>query len=380
MKTYDEINYKIKKGNAVVLTAEEIIEMVEDVGICETAKKVDVVTTGTFGPMCSTGAFINFGQTPVPTKMSKIWLNGVQAYGGLASADAYIGATELKEESDVLYGGAHVIEELISGKKIRLTVQGTVTDCKPNKTFEMLIDKNAINECIMFNPRNAYQNYVASTNSSKKTIYTYMGKLLPDFGNITYCNAGQLSPLINDPHMRTIGVGTKIFLGGSDGYVAWNGTQYNTTRLENEYGVPIGPSRTLSVIGDLKKMNTEYLRALSINKYGVSMCVGIGVPIPILDEEMVRYTSISDKNIKTNLIDYGVQSNNRPIIKEVTYEELKSGCVKVDGKTVPTSSVSSMYKAKQIASELKERIKKGIFTIQEPVKMLPENGEVKSLK
>lgn len=379
MKSYEEINWKIKNGIAVVLTAEEIIKMVDDVGIKETAKRVDVVTTGTFGPMCSTGAFLNFGQTSEPTKMSKIWLNDVPAYGGVASADAFIGATELREGSKELYGGAHVIEDLISGKRVKLKVEGTVTDCKPNKNIEMYIDKNNINECVMFNPRNAYQNYVAATNSTDETIYTYMGKLLPNHKNITYCNAGELSPLINDPYMRTIGVGTKIFLGGTEGYVAWNGTQFKTVQKENENGVPIGPTRTLSVIGDMKKMNTNFMRALSINKYGVSMAVGIGIPIPILDEEMVGFTMVRDRDIKTNLVDYGIRKRDRPIIREINYEELKSGLVDLNGKKIPTSSISSMYKARVIANTLKQWIEEGKFTIEKPVKMMPEDSQIKPL-
>ncbi|HUL40032.1 MAG TPA: homocysteine biosynthesis protein, partial [Methanomassiliicoccales archaeon] len=92
-RTYEEINQKIKRGDAVVLTAEEVIEVVERDGVEKATKEVDVVTTGTFGAMCSSGAFINFGHSEPPIKMSKVWLNDVPAYTGLAAVDAYIGAT-----------------------------------------------------------------------------------------------------------------------------------------------------------------------------------------------------------------------------------------------------------------------------------------------
>ncbi|PIX84635.1 MAG: hypothetical protein COZ32_12690, partial [Nitrospirae bacterium CG_4_10_14_3_um_filter_53_41] len=51
-KTYAEINARIKKGEAVVVTAEEMIDIVDKNGPVAAAGKVDVVTTGTFGPMC----------------------------------------------------------------------------------------------------------------------------------------------------------------------------------------------------------------------------------------------------------------------------------------------------------------------------------------
>ncbi len=61
-KTYKEINQKIKKGDVVVVTAEEIIDIVREEGPVEAARRVDVVTTGTFAPMCSSGVFFNIGQ------------------------------------------------------------------------------------------------------------------------------------------------------------------------------------------------------------------------------------------------------------------------------------------------------------------------------
>jgi len=46
-----------KQGKAVVVTAEEIIDIVERHGDVEAARRVDVVTTGTFAPMCSWALF-----------------------------------------------------------------------------------------------------------------------------------------------------------------------------------------------------------------------------------------------------------------------------------------------------------------------------------
>ncbi|MDD5600893.1 MAG: homocysteine biosynthesis protein, partial [Actinomycetota bacterium] len=178
-KTIEEINEKIKSGSVVVLNAEEIIEYVAEKGVKRTAKEVDVVTTATFGPMCSSGAFLNFGHPDPPIKMTKVWLNDVPAYAGLAAVDAYIGAAELSETEGMKYGGAHVIEDLISGKPVKLRAIGYGTDCYPRKEIETYITKDTINQAFLFNPRNCYQNYYAATNSSGKTIYTYMGKLLP---------------------------------------------------------------------------------------------------------------------------------------------------------------------------------------------------------
>ena len=253
-KSIEEINEKILSGKAIVLTAEQVSAMGKHKTPKEILAGVDVVTTATFGPMCSSGAFINFGHSSPPMRMEKITLNNVPAYGGIAAVDAYIGATETAMPQDI-YGGAHVIEDLIAGKDVLLQATGKGTDCYPRTEIKTLINKNSINEFIMFNPRNAYQNYNVAVNSTPKIKFTYMGTLLPAFGNANFSTSGELSPLLNDPEMRTIGIGTRIFIGGSVGYVAWNGTQFNTGKPVNENGIPVGNAATLSLIGDAKQMS-----------------------------------------------------------------------------------------------------------------------------
>lgn len=369
-RTVAEINQRIRDGDVVVMTAEEVVSYVQSEGVERAAKEVDVVTTGTFGAMCSSGAFLNFGHSEPPIRMQRVTLNDVPAYGGIAAVDAYIGATELKPDDHKEYGGAHVIEELVSGRPVRLKATSDGTDCYPRRDIDTYVSLNTVNQAYLFNPRNAYQNYAAGTNSSDRTLYTYMGKLLPGYGNITYSSAGQLSPLLNDPTLRTIGIGTRIFLGGGIGYVAWEGTQFKTN-VETRFGAPIGGARNLATIGDMRGMSPEFVRALNLPGYGVSLALGIGVPIPILDEEVLKAAAISDEQLFAPLIDYSVQSRNRKPIKHISYAELRSGRVELFGKEVRTSSLSSYLKARQIAETLAERIESGEFLLTEPVAPLP---------
>lgn len=362
-KTYEEINEKIKKGTAVILTAAEVSALAKDLKPSEILKKVDVVTTGTFAPMCSSGAFINFGHTEPAMRMEELTLNDVPAYGGIAAVDAYIGATAEKKD-DPEYGGAHVIEDLIKGRNIYLRAKGKGTDCYPGKSWEGYVSKDSVNEIIMFNPRNAYQNYGAAVNGTDRTIFTYMGVLLPKFTNCTYSTSGELSPLLNDPYCRTIGVGTPIFLGGATGFISSAGTQFNKGRDRNGAGIPLGPSATLAVTGDLKQMSPEFIRAAVFEKYGVTLFVGLGIPVPVLDEDIAANVSIRNRDIETFIFDYG---NSGKTVRKVNYEELQSGCIDIDGKKVRTAPLSSLSKAHRIASILKESVADGSFRLAKPV-------------
>ncbi|MGR6836575.1 homocysteine biosynthesis protein [Syntrophomonas erecta] len=380
-KSYEEINEKIRRGEAVVVTAEEVIDIVEEKGLSEAARQIDVVTTGTFGPMCSSGAFINFGHSKPRIKMKKVWLNGVEAYTGIAAVDAYIGAAQLPEtdpENKVYpgrfsYGGGHVIHDLVAGKEIRLEAVAYGTDCYPNKKVDTIITIQDVNEAFLFNPRNAYQNYNCAVNLGDRPIYTYMGILKPHMGNISYSTSGQLSPLLNDPYYKTIGIGTRIFLGGGTGYVAWNGTQHHPNVPRGENGVPVTSAGTLAVIGDLKQMDSNWLVGLSYIGYGATMAIGIGIPIPILDEEILYHTAVKDEDILCTVVDYNEgYPYSKPIdLGVVNFRQLKSGRVNINGKEIITTPQSSYPRARRIANILKEWIGKGRFELTRPVASLP---------
>ncbi len=382
-KTLAEINEKIKKGKVAVVTAEEIIDLVEEKGVKKAAQEVDVVTSATFGPMCSSGIYLNIGHSKPKIKLGggKAYLNEVPVYTGLAAVDFYLGATALPDDDprnrfypgEFRYGGGHVIEDLVAGKDVKLAATTYGTDCYPRKSLETWINLKDVNEAVLFNPRNAYQNYNVAVNLSDKVIYTYMGILQPHLGNANYCSAGQLSPLFNDPYYKTIGVGTRIFLGGGVGYVVWQGTQHNPTVARTEKGVPRSGAGTMAVLGDLKQMSPEWLKGTTMTGYGVNLSVGIGLPIPVLNEEILSYTAVKDEEIFAPIVDYSEAYPQRKpdILGEVSYAQLKSGEITLQEKEVPTGSLSSYAKARKIASLLKDWIKKGEFLLTEPVELLP---------
>jgi len=383
VKTFEEINEKIRKGKAVVVTAEEMVDLVRDKGTKKASEQVDVVTTGTFGPMCSSGMFINLGHSKPRIKIGggTCLLNDVSCYTGLAAVDVYVGATALPEEDPrnsvypggFKYGGGHVIEDFVGGKNIRLVATSYGTDCYPRRKIETYINKETVNEAYLYNPRNCYQNYNVAVNQNDKVIHTYMGLLKPKLGNANYCSAGQLSPLLKDPMYRTIGIGTRMFLGGGIGYVTWHGTQHNPNVMRTPEGLVKAPAGTLAVTGDAKKMSPSFLKGASFIGYGVTLYVAIGIPIPVLDEEMAYFTSRSDEELVAQVVDYGKDYPNRipGSLGEVSYAQLKTGSFTLNGKEIHCSPISSYSKAHEIATALKDWILSRQFLLAAPVQPLP---------
>ncbi len=389
MKTYEQINDRIESGKAVVLTADEIMDYVDKKGLEAAAEEVDVVTTATFGPMCSSGCFLNFGHSKPKIRMSEAWIQDVLVYTGIAAVDVYLGATQIRHNDpanmyppgEFRYGGGHVIEDLIAGKTLQLFALSYGTDCYPLRELRTYFTINDLNQATMVNPRNCYQNYNVAINNTDKTIYTYMGKLEPNQKNANYCSAGQLSPLLNDPYYDTIGVGTRIWLAGAQGHVYAEGTQHAGACERTPGGVPTGGAGTLALTADMKQMNKEYVRGVSFPGYGISLAVGVGIPIPILNEEILKRACVRDRDILAPVIDYGKDypQNTGKTVCQVNYEQLRSGEIEIDGKKVTVGSLSSYYKALEIANLLADEVRRGDFQLAEPIAALPKKSKMKPL-
>jgi uncharacterized protein (DUF39 family) len=381
MRSIAEINDKIQQQQAVVWTVEELKAHVQELGVTAAAAKVDVITTGTFEPMESSGAILNIGHTDPPIKIRQCWLDGVPAYSGFGAVDLYLGATQTADSATVFgeadsdegreRGGGHVIADLIAGKAVQLRAIGQVTDCYSRASFETSITKDSINQFYLFNPRNLYQNFVVGVNGGDRPLYTYLGPLQPHLGNAVYSNPGAISPLMNDPDLQLIGIGTRIFLGGSIGYVAWEGTQHFPLQKRLPNRTPIGPAATLALIGDAKQMSARWVKGCYFKSYGPSLMLGVGVPLPVLNEEVVARCAVQDQDLVAPIVDFSIPRRVRPTFGLVSYAQLKSGRISIDGKMVRAAPLASIYLSRQVALELKQWISAGKFTLTEAVAPIP---------
>ncbi|MEL6912099.1 MAG: homocysteine biosynthesis protein [Cyanobacteria bacterium J06598_4] len=383
MRTIATINEKIARGQAVVWTVAEVKAKIDQLGITQIFEQIDVITTGTFEPMESSGAIINLGHTDPPIKIRQCWLDGIPAYAAFGAVDLYLGATatadynlqdsdpNLREGSEK--GGGHVIEDLIAGRAVQLKAIGQKTDCYPRATWENAITKDNINQFYLFNPRNLYQNFIVGVNGGDRTLYTYLGALQPRLGNAVYSNPGAISPLLNDPDLTSVGIGSKIFLGGGIGYIAWEGTQHFPLQKRLPNRTPIGPAATVALVGDAKQMSADWVRGCYFKNYGPSIMLGVGVALPVTSEKVVQNCAVLDRDIVAPVIDFSIPRRVRPTFGLVSYEQLQKGHVTIDGQSVRVAPLASKYRSLQVAQEIKAWIQAGEFTLTEPVAPLPSD-------
>ncbi|TVQ59573.1 MAG: hypothetical protein EA366_04730, partial [Spirulina sp. DLM2.Bin59] len=269
--------------------------------------------------------------------------------------------------------GGHGFERLFAGVAVTFRATGQVTDCYPRASWETTIRADTINQFYLFNPRNLYQNFIVGVNGSDRPLHTYLGVLQPGLGNAVYSNPGALSPLLNDPDLTGVGVGTKIFLGGGVGYVAWEGTQHFPLQKRLSNRTPIGPAATVALIGDAKQMSPDWVRGCYFKHYGPSIMLGVGVPLAVLDEAVVARCAVQDGEIVAPVMDFSIPRRVRPTFGLVSYGQLKSGRITIEGQSVRTAPLASLYRSQQVADCLKAWILAGEFTLTEAVAPLPSD-------
>jgi uncharacterized protein (DUF39 family) len=368
MRTIAEINERIRQGSVCVCTLAQVKQAVAERGIAQVAKSVDVIATGTFEPMESCGLILNLGHTDPPIRLQRATLNGIEAYCGFGAVDLFLGAAQPGETPN--YGGGHVIADLVADRPVRLRATGLVSDCYPRRDFETLMTRQTVNQCYLYNPRNLYQNFLVGVNGGDRPLYTYLGTLQPRLGNAIYACSGALSPLLNDPHLATVGIGTRVLIGGGSGYIAWEGTQHFPLQKRLPNGTPVGPAATLALIGDLKQMHPRWVRGCRFHRYGPSLMLGVGIPLPVLDEDVVARAAVTDDEIVAPIVDFAIPRRVRPTFGLVSYAQLKSGQITIEGRRVRTAPLVSVALSLEVAEDLKSRIERGEFLLSESVEPL----------
>jgi uncharacterized protein (DUF39 family) len=144
----------------------------------------------------------------------------------------------------------------------------------------------------------------------------------------------------------------------------------------------MGGAGTLALTGDMKRMRPKFVRGVSLQGYGVSLALGVGIPIPILNEQVLLRTCVRDRDIVAPVVDY---SRDYPectgrVITRVSYEQLRSGEIEVEGKRVEVGSLSSYFMALEVANLLADEIRRGEFLMHAPLQRLAADSTMQPLR
>ena len=375
-RNIDEINEKIRRQKAVVLTVEEAKSLIKEKGIKHFFNNIDIVTCASFEMNTNAILYLSFGQTDPLIYFSEGYLNDVPIYV-TGSTDLVISMVAFSKENPE-YSGASVLCDILNGKDVHLKVSGRSLEVFPNKDFDTWINIKNLNSGRLLLNQSINQNGIVATNSGNKDINSHMGTLIGNIENSTYNSTSYLNPLVNDPFCKTIGVGTYVWLSGSRGIVLGHGSNHNPKQKRNDHGIPVGPAITLSIIADIESMQPKWVRAGFIKSFGPVLYIGVGIPIPVLNEEIAEYLAITDEYIHSTIVDFAIPRRTKPIFGQCTYAELRTSTVEINNKPTLAAPLASMSWTIEICKILKDKILNNKFLLSMPI--LPVNMESETKK
>ncbi len=307
-RSFSKIRAKVDRGEAIVLSAPEVREILDEGGRL-TTEDVDVVTSATRAVMSGTYAVLSFPVAPPGTflRAKRAMLNGVPAEVGpcpnerLGVLDLVVFGTAHSRD-DPKYGGSHLFRDLVEGKDVRVDVE---TDS--GEVFEAEVNLAEMPSARLFGTRHSFKNYSAFVNPSDEKVATIFHAALfePCWNGASVSGCGHLNPVQNDPFLETIGVGTRILLNGAEGFVLGTGTRSSPERPN------------LSGFADMHRMDPEYMGGFNTS-CGPECVTSWAVPIPVLSERVLESIAAPDRSIPLPVMDVA----KRKEIGKATYGDV----------------------------------------------------------
>jgi putative methanogenesis marker 16 metalloprotein len=292
-RSFSEIRAKVERGDAVVLSAQEVREILDD-GETLTLEDVDVVTSATRAVMSGTYAVLSFPVAEAGSflRAKRAWLNGVPAGVGpcpnerLGVLDLVVFGTAHSRD-DPKYGGGHLFRDLVEGKNV-----GVDGETDSGKAFEVEVGLEDMPFARLFGTRHSFKNYSAFVNPGDERVATIFHAALfdPSWNGASVSGCGHLNPVQNDPFLETIGVGTRVLLNGAEGFVLGSGTRSSPERPN------------LSGFADMRNMDPEYMGGF-VTSCGPECVASWAVPIPVTSERIFESIAAPDRSIPLPVMD-----------------------------------------------------------------------------
>lgn len=305
---YSEILKRVERGEAVVMTAQEVSMLIES-GEQSRLAEVDVVTTATRAIMSGTYAVLSFPAAKPASflRAKRAWINGIAAQVGpcpnenLGVLDLVVFGTAHSRDRPN-YGGGHLFRDLVERKKAHVEIE---TD--DGRALSTKVGLDEMPHARLFGSRHAFKNYSAFVNAGAEPISTIFHSrcFAPRCREATFSGCGRINPLKNDPLLESIGMGTRILMNGAEGFVLGTGTRSSKEQPN------------LSGFADMHKMDPQLMGGFATSAGPECIC-SWAVPIPVISKTILKEIARQDRDIALPVNDV----NTRTAIGQADYGDV----------------------------------------------------------
>ncbi len=368
-RTEAGLRQRQRRGRLRVRAAADFRRLVADVGLAEAYLATDVVVAANAEFTDQASLHLSLGPTDPPIRFRDPRLGRVTAQTGGAGSDLVLpiggGLVEGQRR-----GGGQVLDELLQGRDVEFNTAGVGTPMQPRRELHTMLNLDRIATGRLLLHRAIGENGIVAVSSAAAVVQSPYGPLLGLHGNALYNCGGADSIGLAMPGLALLGPGSPVLVGGGIGWVIGCGSSHQPQPRRLASGHARSPGAVAAVCVDLQELRPEWVRPCFFDGQGSALLVAIAAPIPLISAAVAAQAAVTDDHLDVPVLDLSIPRRIKPTYGWVSYSELRSGTIQVEGRPVPSAPAHSPRLAGSIAVELIRWLEEDRFPLRLPLQPL----------
>ncbi|MFM2079635.1 MAG: hypothetical protein RLZZ219_317 [Cyanobacteriota bacterium] len=365
-----ELVERQRRGDLQVRTAAEYRALVAAAGLEEAYRRTDVVVAADAEFTDQASLLLHLGPSDPPIRVRRFRLGAVEGIGGHGNTDLMV---------PIGQGGAAALSDLLAGESLPLILSGEPTRQQPRLELETRLDLEAIGAGRLLLHRGISENGVVAVSSRDGSVSTPWGTVLGPLTTALHSCGGAGSIGLTMPGLSLLGPGSPLLVAGSIGWVSGAGSGHQPQPRRQASGHALSPGAAAAVEVDLHGLDRRWLRAWRMAGGGSGLLVAIAAPVPLINGVVARQAAIGDDRLEAPVLDFGIPRRVRPSFGSVSYAQLHSGALDLQGRRLACAPGHSPRLAAEISACLVERLQQGRFPLRLPLQPLPQRPALRPL-
>ena len=362
-RTEQELQLLQRSGGLEVCTAAAFRQRVAELGLEQAFAQTHVVVASEAGFTAQASLVLHLGPSDPPMRIERCRLGTAEGSGGHGNTDLVL---------PIQRGGAYALEQLLRGETLPFSASGVATGQQPRQELETQLTLEEIGAGRLLLHRGIAENGVVAVSSREGLTPTPWGPVLGPLASGLFSCGGAGSIGLTMPELHGLGPGSPVLVAGAIGWVSGAGAGHNPQVRRQASGHALSPGASCALEVDLHSLDRRWIRACEHQELGSALLVAIAAPIPLLNLITAKQASCDNTQLEAPVLDYGIPRRIRPSLGRARYSDLLRGELRLGERRLRCAPAHSPRLAAELADELMEQLRSGLFPLRLPLLPLPQ--------
>jgi uncharacterized protein (DUF39 family) len=354
-----------EQGELRVLSAEAFRRLARDHDVATAFARTDVVVAADAVFTDQASLHLSLGPTDPPIRLKGIRLGEVQGLASGGSGELVLPIGGALGDLDRC-GGATVLHRLLKGEAVPLAATGEATRQHPRRELHTELTLKRVASGRLLLHRAIGENGIVAASSQPGLCHSPIGPLLGPLTTALYSCGGAGSIGMTSPGLRALGPGSPVLVAGAIGWVLGSGSGHQPQPRRQASGHARSPGAVAAVAVDLHGLDPHWLRPCHFEGHGTGLLVAIAAPVPLLNLTEAAWAATGPEALQAPVLDLAIPRRVRPALGQVSYAELLTGRVEVQGRRLRCAPAHSPRLATSITERLISLLRAGDFPLRLP--------------